>query len=75
MPIMIRLFKPTDVADSVLKKAIDRYESSTEFFKDQTNSKDAWKAEDMFSFFHSIRVPFSQDDIQTILKSWSPNNK
>jgi hypothetical protein len=75
MPILMKIFQPADLADCIIQKAIDRYDSATDFFKDQTNSKDVWKAEDMLSFFKTIRVPFTKEEIQNILRVWAPNNK
>ena len=71
----MKIFKLSDLGECIIQKAIDRYDSATDFFRDQTNSKDVWKAEDMVSFFKTIRVPFTKDDIQSVLRVWAPNNK
>lgn len=75
MPILMRIFEPADLAECLIKKAIDQYESSSEFFRDQTNEKDSWKAGDILIFFRTIKVPFSKEQIQKILRTWAPNNK
>lgn len=72
---MMRIFEPADLAECLIKKAIDQYESSSEFFRDQTNEKDSWKAGDILIFFRTIKVPFSKEQIQKILRAWAPNNK
>jgi hypothetical protein len=75
MPILMRIFEPADLAECLIKKAIDQYESSSEFYRDQTNEKDSWKAGDILIFFRTIKVPFSKEQIQKILRAWAPNNK
>jgi hypothetical protein len=75
MPILMKIFEPADLAECLVKKAIDQFESSSEFFREQANEKDLWKAADILTFFRTIKVPFSKEQIQKILRVWTPNNR
>lgn len=73
MGILIRLIKKSELASTVIRKAIDKFDSASELFKEQTNGRDVWKAEDLMIFFNTLRVPFTPADIQELLRSWTNN--
>lgn len=58
-----------------MQKAITKFESPSELFREQAYGKDVWKGDDLMSFFNSLRVPFTKEDIQQVLKSWTSNDK
>lgn len=75
MGILMKILSVVQLANNIMRKAIDKFESPSELFKQQADGKDVWKAIDLMKFFNSLRVPFSNYEIQIILRSWTNSEK